>query len=800
MRTIGSYFPNQQVSDEEKNKAEWYENCIDYVISAGIAANDKDRVNKLLNTFHGNIPDEYYAKTLNPYNASQEKYKRYPATMRNLDLMGDVVRRYVSEYCKGIHEFIVTANNPDIVLRKNQKLGEAVSRLAQETFVNQLKAKIEEQVKQGTPQEEIDPSTLMPNIEEFIAKFNEDYIDDVSNQGQKLIKVIDELTEADIIYPKAYFDFITCGECYSYRDIRNGEFHKEIVPVLEAYPVPNNNFFAEDYDMFARRTKMSYSQVLDTYGKDLDDNQKKLLRYIYDDSAPSTTDVRLLTYDNYFESSPDSCSKFTASELNEFRNQPISLADVNGDLIDVWHATWVGYTEVIILTRQNEAGFIEEVVVPNADFKFNPELGHISYEKEYQVQVHEGVRIGTRSYGIYPIKSRAIAYNRKGKLPYNGIGEVLPNFGKFSVVDIIQPYQVLRNIISYHREMIIAKNKMLILLIAKSLLGGTNGNEEDTIYRMAAGGILPYDDSDDSNGVKAQQVRILNASMSGYIKELTDLMDSIKYEAREVVDMTPQRYGEIAQSAGKGTTQEAIVRGSMGSVIIVYMFDKFRERDYQADMDFTKLAWIDGLDTTIRTQDGIEYLSIDANSHMYADYIIRCKNNAKESEKVEQLRQWAFNASQNGDIDTALQAIINDNVSSIKKGIEKFTEIKRKHEADMQQAEQAIQQAAQEFKLKEIAAKGEEDRKTLALKAQYDAQSQYMDITSSMIQSGQDVNSATSAADKVLSESLEREKLAVENKRIDSDNYNKAADRNVKREDIQAKKEIAKTNRNKYSK
>lgn len=64
--------------------------------------------------------------------------------------------------------------------------------------------------------------------------------------------------------------------------------------------------------------------------------------------------------------------------------------------------------------------------------------------------------------------------------------------------------------------------------------------------------------------------------------------------------MTPQRYGEIANSAGKGVTDEAVIRGSMGSVIIEFIFDKMRERDYQAEMDYTKLAWIDGLNTSYK--------------------------------------------------------------------------------------------------------------------------------------------------------------------------------------------------------
>jgi hypothetical protein len=800
MKLTNNYFPLQTVSDSEKAKPQWYENCIDYIIAVATACNDRLDTKRKLEIFHGNIPNEFYKKTLNPYNSANEKNTRFPATMRNLDLMNDVVRRYISEYIKGIHEFIVTANNPEIVLQKDAKLREAISLLAQQTFVTQLTAKMQEQINQGVPQEQIDPTQLMPNVDDFIKDFNDNYIDDVSAQGQDLVKIIDDITNSDVIYPKAYFDFVTTGECYSYRDVRNGKFIKEIVPVLEAYPIPNDNQFVKDHDMFARRRMMSYQQVVDNYREYLTAKDLEFLRRYYDEGH-STSAPHMLNYNGYFESYPDSCSKFSEEERRLFKEQPINVYDKNTDLIEVWHVVWRGEKEIIVLTYQNEAGLIDEVVVDSEDFVFDPNLGHISYRKEYRTQVYEGLRIGLRTTGIYPLKARAVCFNRNGELPYNGILELLPNMGKFSIVDIITPYQILRNIISYHREMVIAKNKMLILIIAESLLGSGADDTEDKIYKMAADGLLAYDDSDDSNSLKAQQIRLLNANMSGYIQELTNLMDAIKYEAREMVDMTPQRYGEIAQSAGQGTTQEAIIRGSMGSVIVVYMFDKFREADYQMDLDFTKLAWIDGLQTTLIDNEGKpRYISVDINAHLYADYLIRCKNNAVESEKVDQLKDWAFSAAQNGDLDAARAAITNSNVASINKAIDKFMEIKRNHELEMQQAEQQIQQAAQEFKLTEIRVKAEEDRKTIALKAQYEEQAKYIDITANIMNSNNSSIAEQTQAKNYLDSKLEISKQDLERQRLISDNYNKAADRNVKREDIQSKERIAKTNKNKYDK
>ena len=148
---------------------------------------------------------------------------------------------------------------------------------------------------------------------------------------------------------------------------------------------------------------------------------------------------------------------------------------------------------------------------------------------------------------------------------------------------------------------------MNILMIAKSLLGKKS---EDTIYRMIADGVLYIDDTDDNGMLRSQQVRYLQSNLGDYIVQLTNLLAEIRETANQQVDMTPQRYGEIANSAGKSITQEAINRGSMGSVIIEFIMDCMRERDYARDLDYSKLAWIDGLNTSYRMQTKLEVYSL----------------------------------------------------------------------------------------------------------------------------------------------------------------------------------------------
>ena len=796
-------FPQQRVSGAVKKTADWYANCIDYVIDAGLSFNDRKDTELKLSILRGDLPTEFYKKTLNPYNSANEKYQRFPATLRNLDIMSDVIRRYVSEYFKGIHEFVVGANNPDIVINKNAKLKEKIGELAQQAFQQeferQYQAMIQQAQQQGQDPNTINPQQAMPDVDKFIADFNEKYIDDESKQGQDILDYVRAMTQDNIIYLSAFFNFVSLGECYSYSDVRGNKLFKEHVPVLEAFPIPNDKFFVEDHEMFARRMLMSYQQIIDMFDDMLTDKDKKFLELYYG-RASSNNGITQLSYTQMFETYPDICDKFTKGEREIFKKEPITIHAENNNLFEVWHVVWRGEAKRGILTYINELG-LQTTRVVEEDYKFNPEAGDINIEWVYEPQVYEGYRIGGRYNSIYPIKARPVAFNRNGKLPYNGIMEVLPMMGKFSIIKLITPYQVMRNIFAYHREMVIAKNKMLILLLPESLIAS---NSEDKIYKMAADGVLLIDDSEDTNSLKMQQIRLLNANMGDYITQLTNLMEATKLEAREMVDMNMQRYGDIAQSAGAATTQEAISRSSMGMVILVQMFDEFRKADYNRDLDYCKLAYAEGLDTSYWDELGKRrFISLDVNTFISSDYSTTVRNDSKELDKIQQLRQWAFSAAQNGDLDMALAAISGDNVSQIKATVQKFMDIKRQHEEQMKQMEQMMKQEELQSKLQEIAAKGEQDRLTEELKYAYEMQLKYMDVDMSLLASNASDESARNRLAAITEDNkrnLEQQRIQLDREKLMADTYSKAADREVKRHQIDTQLKIAKANKNKYDK
>lgn len=725
--------PEQRIPNSQKDST-WASRCIDYVIAAGLNANDRTKTEQYLSIIHNDIPSEFYKKTLNPYNATNEKFQRFPATMRNLDIINDIIRRYISEYTKQQHEFLVAANNPDIIMARDQAIRNDIVKRALEAFqvefqrrVQEQEAQNEELKAQGQPVQPVDPNAFTADAEQFEKEFIENYIDEVSAQAQQLIEVIDDVTLTDTITPEMYFNFIVTGECYSYHTVKNNKVIKEAVPTVDMYPVPNGAQFVSGYSMCARKMMMDYSQVIDQFKDQLTDTELEFITKYYNPSGTPSRTLNLNSYTYYF---PEKCKELDKDDRNLFNNDSIDLRLQNGSLLEVWHAVWMGYAEVKILKYINEIGLEDEMIVPD-DFVMNPELGHISLESVYKKQVYEGYRIGLKQTGIYPGGARPIIFQNDDnpKLPYTGLQEILPMMGKFSIVEILTPFQILINIFSYHREMMIAKNKMFILLAAKSLFGDNAHEVEKTVYNMAAEGIFLYDDSEDSNGLKAQQVRMLDANINNYITEITNLIETIKNSAREMVDMTPQRYGKIATSAGKSTTEEAISRGSMGTVIINYVFDKFREDQYDIDLNNSKFAWIDGLDTSYFDKSHKRhYISLNVDSHSYAKYIIRAKNSQKETDNYEQLKQWAFNASQNGELDMALAAITSGNIPSLKMAIEKYQQVRQQNEEALRQMDIQLEDAKNQAILQQIAAKGEQDRATEEVKAYYDLMARGMDI------------------------------------------------------------------------
>jgi hypothetical protein len=186
-----------RLSRAEKAKPEWYKKMARYALGLIDTTNSSDISDKRL-AIKGEISDEYYKKVLNPYNASDKKFTRHRADMRNFDIMKDVIRRYMGEFSKQPFDFQVKCNDPEVITRFNDSFAKALSELAVQKFINVLN---DSGVNTGQENAEI------PDFQEFFTKFKKEYVDDLAAQGQALLNAIIDWTESKLLYYTTFFEF-----------------------------------------------------------------------------------------------------------------------------------------------------------------------------------------------------------------------------------------------------------------------------------------------------------------------------------------------------------------------------------------------------------------------------------------------------------------------------------------------------------------------------------------------------------------------------------------------------------------
>ena len=195
-------------------------------------------------------------------------------------------------------------------------------------------------------------------------------------------------------------------------------------------------------------------------------------------------------------------------------------------------------------------------------------------------------------------------------------------------------------------------------------------------------------------------------------------------------------------------------------------------------------------------------LSLDVNSHIFANYIVTCKTSVKEREKLEQYKQLAFSAAQNGNMDMANAAIRGDNVAQISKLIDKYQNIQREHELDVERVSQQTEQLRQEFELAKIDRKAEQDRETIRVEKYLDGQIEAMKANANIMSFDNGLSDAEKSQAEERMENarlnLERSKLSLDAQKTSVEAQLKEKELAVKLKESDDKVKIAKTNKNRY--
>lgn len=752
-----------KLSKGKKGK-EWRQACVDYYADIDIQYQTQgERYDQLYALGEGYINEDSYTYVTNPININKSKGNKLPSKLRNYDIISPIVEMLMGEKIKRTLKPIVYAANSDITTVREQAERQMINQELNQVIINGLN-----DLGLDTGFESRDLAT-----HEQILMTVDSIKDDKAMTGQHSLNYIIQDSEVYKEHRKTWFDTVNVGQTVTYKDVINDEIqYKAYSPKYLTYLASEDTDFVEDGEAACIRMQMTVSDIIDKFWEDLDEEEIKKLQKLYDLDTGAYDYGLNTSIDKMFQMFDES------GRLNYSRNEILAKN------VQVDYVNWKSLVKVGKVTKQTVVGEPIEYFVQEGYIQSEGE----EIEWKWVNQVWEGYKIYLESQDnviytrIRPIPFQRGKFNNpsSSKLLINGFNLFSRNYKAKSIVEKLEPYQSIYNVIHWHIEKLINKNKDKVILMPYDLVPDNDDYKmEDMFYYADADGFLfPKGDLDAKELQQMQYgIKVLDLSLSQYIKYLEELLIFIKSEADELVGAVRQRRGQMYATDGKATAEQAIYQGSIMTENYFKQQEEFEVREYQGLLDLSKFAWRNGKKAWYTDSDKRRVLlNVQGSQHRESEYGIFVGNSSDEKEKKDIIKSNAQSFVQNGMTPDVLTKLLNsDNLEEMMD----ILEIDR--ERVMQEAQQA-QQAEQEAEMQSKQIEAEQQDKELQFK--YDELEsnetlKLLELEQKYRESA--INSASSGNDELASKQLaEANKMMVEREKL-----------LVKREEIASKERIA---------
>jgi len=683
------YFAEQRVSDTVKHSDAYTREVTDDLIKRAISldTNNKDEVASLIDAMNGILDTKEYSYVLNPYHSDNPDLTRFPAKLRNYNIITPIWNKYLGEMIKARKPIKVGVNNPDSINKFKEDLHERVKAIVQDKLARSFNKNM------GT---EIPTQDKDVDLEALINDYTENWNDQRAIFGQEAINKLEKELDLEYKFWEAYLDWAALGQFYTVKDVYKDDVVEDIVSPLEYYPIGSADF-VEDDDAGVRIYRLSITEILTRFGDRL---SKKDYKELEDLTVGSAHNIPIAVPQAFRMNKDESMDDITRnSETSAFSNSDHS--------VEIAHCVFKAPFRIKILTYRGILGDIKTKEVSD-DYIIDRENGDLELAITWVNKVYESYRFGPEGGAIY-INVSQILVQRSDlnntssvKLPYGGKRFMFTNVYNHSIVKALLPYQMLYNIIHRYREMAIAKNKGKLLVLPKGIIANDNEiTTEKALYIMKADGTMLVDETEDNFANAINGLKQVDLSDSSYIVSLGGILQEIKEEAWDEVSMNRQRFGQSYASDGKATTEQAVFRASVGSLPINEVFNKAMEKEYEALLDFSKMAWIDEDGTKnkgafINSENRLAYFAVNGRHHLETNYGVFISNSFQEAKKSELYEQLVFAIGQQGNMEVASQGIEAGNNAQLRKIIRNWRKAEDAKIEAQQQAEQQQVQAQQQ--------------------------------------------------------------------------------------------------------
>lgn len=721
--------PPQQLPFNRKNKA-WRKRHLDWAESKTFFNYSLVRnsvLHKRINydLLQGKLHMSDLQQIINP---DQIKAGYIPEKIQHYPIINSKLNVLIGEESKRLFDYRVVITNPN-----------AVSEI-EEAKKAEILQKITEMV-QNTQQSEEEFGSELDKMNDY---YQYDWQDMREERANALLNHYWKEYNMPLIFNDGFVDALCVGEEIYQCDIVGGE------PTLTRLNPCKVRVFKSGY---SNRIEDADVVIIEDYW-----NPGRVIDTFYDVLTPKDRKYLEETPNNIDSSDVDSMGnideRYGFIDGSQFLGDPddgIYFDPMNSETSSLLPFDLAGNVRVIRMywksRRKIKKVKFYDPLTGDENFDFYPEnyvLDENSGEEEeifYINEAWEGTKIGSDIY--VNMGPRAVQYNRlsnPSRCHFGIIGTIYTiNEDKpFSMVDMMKSYNYLYDVLHDRMNKLIAKNwgKIMQLDLAKIPAGW---DVEKWVYFAKTNSLAIVDSFKESNrglvagGLNNASSGVIDAELGNSIQMTLNLLEYIKNEMSEVVGISKQREGNIANRETVGGVERATLQSSYITEKIFLQHEDLKKRVMEAFLETAKIA-LQGRNMKfqhILSDNSIKIMDIDGDEFSECDYGLVIDNSGSAQllqQKLDGLAQAALQ-SQVLNFSSIMKLYNASSLAEKQRMIEKSEQEmqQRQEQAQQQQMQmqqqqiQAQQQQAQ-MQMQQAAMLNQQDNETKIQVAQIQAQ------------------------------------------------------------------------------
>lgn len=737
--------------------------------------------------FNGKLHMQDLEAVLNP-EAIKEKVT--PSAIQHYPIINSKLQVLRGEESKRVFDFRVVVTNPNSISEIEENKKQALLQQLQQLVADQSHSEDEFNQK----------------LEKLSDYFTYEWQDMREVRANNLLNHYIKEYDMPLMFNSGFMDAAIVGEEIYQCDIRGGE------PIIERLnPLKVRVFKSgfsnkiEDADIIIIEDYWSPGQVIDAY---YDVLSKKDIAYI--ESAPDIIpqanemgerderaefvnhhmiDDVIAGTDEYgmgFYFDPFGLFSDGAGELLPF--------DTNGN-VRVLRMYWKSRRRIKKVKKYDPETGEEYFDFYTEDYVLDEAMGE-EEEIHYINEAWEGTKIGQEIY--VNMRPRVVQYNRltnPSRCHFGIVGSIynINESKPYSLVDMMKPYNYLYDVIHDRLNKIMAKNwgKIIHLDLAKVPKGW---NIDKWMYYAKHNNVAVIDSFKEGNigaatGKLAGALNnasngVIDAELGNIIQQYINLLEFIKMEMSEVVGVTRQREGQVANRETVGGVERATLQSSHITEWIFTIHDDVKKRALECFLETAKIA-MKGQKKKfpyLLSDGSMRFTDIDGDEFAESDYGLVVDNGNGIQDLNQKLDMLAQAGIQNQMISfsTIMKLYGSSSLAEKQRMVENDEKRIQERQAQQAQAEQQIKQseiqqkaALEQAKLEQENLLNQRDNETRVIVAQIGAASRQAQANDGI----QEPEYSQEAKDKLAEQmrefdarlALDRDRLAFDKDKADED-------------------------------